>query len=127
MRKAYIASIAAIAAATPTLPHLTVYPPPLPDSHTGTALLCQTDVPVAHACAAGLKPSPLVRTLAWPWESLRVTSVSLIDILSLPDPTGGQYEIEVRYLSTPTDKVSGEHALSSALSIGCNALSFAQP
>ncbi len=42
----------------------------------------------------------------WPWQSLLVEDYAGVpQLLRLPDPTAGQYEIEIRYLYTNSDPV----------------------
>ncbi len=43
--------------------------------------------------------------MEWPWQSLRVKQASLSQLLHLPDPTEGQYEIEVETLTADIHNV----------------------
>lgn len=72
------------------------------------AELCSQQPPVSHPQMASLQLSSALAGTPWPWQSLRVVSpMQLMDLLNLPDPSGGQYtEIHVRTLYTNTTWVS---------------------
>ncbi len=111
----YPAAVAAIAATTHTTQHLSIV---LPACY-GVAELyfSMLDSPHGqqrasrHVRLSGLKLSPAHAAIPWPWESVRVGSVGLSDLLLFPDPTGGQYEVTLDTLDVRTwEEVRNWHA-----------------
>ncbi len=102
------AAAAAIAATAPALPHVTVYPPPVPGGDRGMAELVALQPPLAHACILYPQLSEAHANVPWPWQSLRVApgpAMPVEQLTRLPDPTGGQYEIACQGLRLSADEV----------------------
>ncbi len=95
------ATAATIAAATPALRHVRVLAPPTGDGAAAlAALLAQQPAP-AHAAVYGFKHrlSGEHGNIPWPWQSLRVGGpMELSELLRLPNPCGGQYELVLECL-----------------------------
>lgn len=89
---------AAVAAAAPTMPHVTVLAPCVEGSEKAITVLGQQDPPVQHACINGIHRLHGVSHTPWPWQSLTVTPVVLSELLELPDPRGGVYDIRLSVL-----------------------------
>ncbi len=96
----------AIQAAGPTAEHITVLPPA---THTTDAVIYRML----------MDPQPLVLTsltqlelrgahagTAWPWRNLHASgTLDLADLLQLPDPSNGQYDIYVEAVKIHAEKV----------------------
>ncbi len=94
----YTEVLRAIAAASPSLPHLTVLPPSAPCGNATMASLCSRLYPLRHAVVRELADeTPLSHAqsqVAWPWDRLTVTGcLSVAQVMKLPHPSRGQQEI----------------------------------
>ncbi len=99
---------AAVAAAAPALPHLTIRPPKLLGVNSNVAMLCRAEHGVAHASIQHprLTSETQVASLPWAWKSLYVGGeMAVQQLLYLPDPTRGQYDIEAKRVAFAIAKV----------------------
>lgn len=93
---------AAVAATAHHHSHLTVLP--LAGSVTDMIRYAQgrPQPPAPLTCMHGLRLPGEYAHVPWPWQRVRFLSdcggLSLADVVLLPDPTGGQYEIEIDQL-----------------------------
>lgn len=90
------AALPAIAAAAATHPQYTILTPDIYDA-SYMARLCEQSPPIPNArlFATDNGPSSPYADVAWPWRSLTLSLFNIEDILKLPDPIGGQYEVTV--------------------------------
>ncbi len=94
--------------------HVTLIPPPRVGNDKGLAALLQHEPRVAHAALVDLQVTTAHAGVAWPWRSVRVCGdMGLEQVLGLPDPTEGQYDVWAESVVIPSvHEVSMRHAQS---------------
>lgn len=97
--------LAAVATATPTMPHVTVLAPYVDGCEKAVTMLGEQDPPVQHVAFTSLYKLKGVSHVPWPWQSLTVTPVVLSEFLELPDPRGGVYDVRLSVLIADCKKV----------------------
>ncbi len=104
----YPPACAAIAAAGAALTHIDLYPPAAPGTDACLGRLLQEQPPRARAVLDRLESESAHARAAWPWQRLCVYGCymhQMEDLLQLPDPSAGQYEIEIGILTLDLDEV----------------------
>ncbi len=98
---------AAMAAAAAAHPQWTIRAPKM---YLGDAVLTLHSLPgyeVAHASFRDVRLSEWHASRPWPWQSLRLGGLTELEqLLYLPDPTNGQWDIEVKLLLADVEQVS---------------------
>lgn len=106
-QSAYAIVHAGVAAARPVTQHLTVYTSDVDVKDNLITAASQNDPPgtVWRLSCYELRLSGACASVPWPLQGLYVSSLRLIGLLRLPDPTGGQYEIHVELIGMSTTQV----------------------
>ncbi len=96
----YPLACAAITAAGPSLTHTTVLPPTSSTNDEELTVFMQQQPPLQHSAVLGMSLSGAHKDVPWPWQSLHILSLDLdmSQLLHLPDPAGGQYDVHVQSL-----------------------------
>ncbi len=95
--EAAAAALPAVAAAAAAHPQYTILPLAVDGDEWYMGHLCAQTPPIPHArlWKVSYRLSYAYADVAWPWPRLTLHQLSLQDLLKLPDPTGGQYEVTV--------------------------------
>ncbi len=115
------AAVAAIGAAAPSLPHITIIPPRLPGTDESVGRLCELQPQLANVALSLSQTGSLSRYgisigkgiqgahkhVPWPWPRLCASSIDGTVLVLLPNPCagGGPYQIEFTTLCINMEKV----------------------